>query len=286
MPVNSYRWFRGFNDYDNWQASGVSGEGARSFYYPPKPQKCADCHMPLVRVERSGGARTAMVRSHRFPAANTALPFVNGDTTQLKAVQDFLRDGQISVDVFGLVRGEARRPTGPAAPRPPREPRLAEHLRRRRRVGEFRRGADRSMPPPAEVIAPLDKMPMRRCAAATRCGSRSSSARARSAISSRAAPSTPSTSGSSSKPSTRTAASILHSGAVADEGKGPVDPGAHFYRSLQLDDARQPDQQAQRLDARARSPTCGSSRRAPPTPFTTACRSPRTPATRSPAAPR
>ena len=55
VPVNSYRWFRGFNDYDNWQASGVSGEGARSFYYPPKPQKCADCHMPLVRVERSGG---------------------------------------------------------------------------------------------------------------------------------------------------------------------------------------------------------------------------------------
>ena len=34
--VNNYRWIRGFNDYDNWQASGVSGFGARSFYYPPK----------------------------------------------------------------------------------------------------------------------------------------------------------------------------------------------------------------------------------------------------------
>ena len=34
VPVNSYRWVRGFNDYDNWQASGVSGQGARSFYYP------------------------------------------------------------------------------------------------------------------------------------------------------------------------------------------------------------------------------------------------------------
>ena len=31
VPVNSYRWFRGFNEYDNWQASGVSGQGARSF---------------------------------------------------------------------------------------------------------------------------------------------------------------------------------------------------------------------------------------------------------------
>ena len=28
---------------------------------------------------------------------------------------------------------------------------------------------------------------------------------------------------------------LLHSGVAADEGSGPVDPGAHFYRSLQLD---------------------------------------------------
>src|SRR5215469_14584358 len=34
VPVNHYRWFRGFNEYDNWQASGISGQGARSFYYP------------------------------------------------------------------------------------------------------------------------------------------------------------------------------------------------------------------------------------------------------------
>ena len=33
---------------------------------------------------------------------------------------------------------------------------------------------------------------------------------------------------------------ILHSGEVADDGKGPVDPGAHFYRSLQLDDHGNP----------------------------------------------
>ena len=57
VPVNDYRWFRGFNDYDNWQASGMSGQGARSFYYPPKPQKCADCHMPLVASERPGRER-------------------------------------------------------------------------------------------------------------------------------------------------------------------------------------------------------------------------------------
>ena len=31
IPVNHYRWSRGFNDYDGWQNSGVSGNSARAF---------------------------------------------------------------------------------------------------------------------------------------------------------------------------------------------------------------------------------------------------------------
>ncbi len=83
VPVNAYRWFRGFNDYDNWQASGVSGQGARSFYYPPKPQKCADCHMQLVDSS-DPAAKNGKIKSHRFAAANTALPYVNKDPVQLR----------------------------------------------------------------------------------------------------------------------------------------------------------------------------------------------------------
>ena len=65
QPVNHYRWLRGFNEYDNWQASGVSGQGARSFYYPAKSATCADCHMPLV-ASHDPGNRDGMVHSHRF----------------------------------------------------------------------------------------------------------------------------------------------------------------------------------------------------------------------------
>ncbi len=139
VPVNDYRWFRGFNDYDNWQASGVSGQGARSFYYPAKPQKCADCHMPLVKSS-DPAAKNGLVRSHRFPGANTALPFVNGDAVQLKAVQDFLRDGQISVDVFAIARGVEPQPR--RRHRQGRRGRAADrqHVRRRRGVGSNRRG--------------------------------------------------------------------------------------------------------------------------------------------------
>ena len=99
VPVNNYRWIRGFNDYDNWQASGVSGEGARSFYYPAKPMVCTDCHMPKVRSNDPGNI-DGFVHSHRFPAANTALAYVNKDDQQLKAEEDFLKSGFVTVDIF------------------------------------------------------------------------------------------------------------------------------------------------------------------------------------------
>lgn len=101
VPVNSYRWFRGFNDYDNWQASGVSGQGARSFYYPKEPKTCGGCHMPLVKSDDPGN-KNGYVHSHRFPAANTALPSVNRDEEQLEATQDFLKSGFITVDIFAV----------------------------------------------------------------------------------------------------------------------------------------------------------------------------------------
>jgi Tfp pilus assembly protein PilF len=230
VPVNGYRWIRGFNEYDNWQASGVSGQGARSFYYPETPLTCNDCHMPLVRSD-DPAADDGYVRSHRFPGANTALPFVNGDEEQLRIVQDFLRAGQISVDVFGITRAEA-----PAAPRAPderaAEPRLASTFA----VGEesARFGAGGVVTPPAEVIAPLDLAPV-----AVRRGE---SVRVEVVVRTRKV-------GHFFPGGTVDAFDVwvefeavddrgrvlLHSGAAADGGSGPVDPGAHFYRSLQLD---------------------------------------------------
>src|SRR5207253_4831300 len=90
VPVNAYRWVRGFNDYDNWQASGVSGQGARSFYYPPKTSSCSDCHMPMVRSKDFGNLN-GFVHSHRFAAANTAVPTSHEDGNQVREVEKFLR---------------------------------------------------------------------------------------------------------------------------------------------------------------------------------------------------
>ncbi|MFQ5700622.1 MAG: tetratricopeptide repeat protein [Acidobacteriota bacterium] len=124
VPVNHYRWFRGFDEYDAWQTSGVSGEGARSFYYPAVSKTYTDCHMPLVASEDAGNIN-GRVHSHRFPGANTAIPFVNGDQAQLEATTRFLQDNSVTVDIFGVIDlqegpGGRRRLLGPL-PHPPRD---------------------------------------------------------------------------------------------------------------------------------------------------------------------
>ena len=237
VPVNSYRWFRGFNEYDNWQASGVSGQGARSFYYPPKAQKCADCHMPLV-ASNDPAARDGKIHSHRFPGANTALPFVNQDAEQLEITQAFLRDGQISVDVFGLVRTAEAAPHGETRPRGTGEAQLASTFALGEESMSFG-AAPAFLSPPAEVIAPLDKV-----GATVRRGE---SVRVDVVVRTRKV-------GHFFPGGTVDAfdvwveleavddrgRTIFHSGRVEDDGKGPVEPGAHFYRSLQLDEHGNP----------------------------------------------
>ena len=236
VPVNDYRWIRGFNDYDNWQASGVSGQGARSFYYPPAPQRCADCHMPLVD-SNDPAAKNGKVRSHRFPGANTALPYVNRDPVQLKVVQDFLRDGQISVDVFGIVRGAAKRRSTQGSTVTGRSWRArSRSARNRPRLPPAAAVPSR---PPAEVLAPLNKID-----AVVRRGE---SVRVEVVVRTRKV-------GHFFPGGTVDAFDVwveleavddkgrvlLHSGSVADGGKGPVDKAAHFYRSLQLDEHGNP----------------------------------------------
>ena len=118
-PVNNFRWIRGFDDYDQWQKSGVSHQGALSFYYPETAKKCVDCHMPLVDSTDAGNIN-GKVHNHRFPAANTALPFVNQHPEQLKIITEFLQDEVVTLDLFAdgtpiprdgteVVRGEDTR---------------------------------------------------------------------------------------------------------------------------------------------------------------------------------
>jgi tetratricopeptide (TPR) repeat protein len=231
VPVNNYRWLRGFNDYDNWQASGVSGQGARSFYYPPKPSNCADCHMPMV-ASQDFGNQHGFVHSHRFAAANTAVPTSYGDHEQVAAAESFLK-GALSVDIFALAEEPAE--SAVAAGPPPVRP-DAQQLSSTFAVGEESGSSTMgaSYLPVAKLVAPLGRVQ-----ASVRRGE---TARVEVVVRTRRL-------GHFFPGGTVDAFDcwleleardnrghvIFWSGQAADHGHGPVDPGAHFYRSLQLD---------------------------------------------------
>jgi tetratricopeptide (TPR) repeat protein len=225
VPVNHYRWIRGFNEYDNWQASGVSGQGARSFYYPPKPQQCADCHMPLEPSQDFGNINGS-VHSHRFPAANTALPTANEDAHQLKITEDFLANGALTVDIFAL---SPARPLGSGATQEHEESTTFA-------VGE--ESEAKVAPGAAGEVVPVSA-PIDRVQPAVRRGD---TVRVDVVVRTKrighffpggtvdAYDTWLELKGVDDKGQT-----IFWSGMAEDDGKGPVEKGAHFYRSLQID---------------------------------------------------
>ena len=106
--LNGYRWLRGQDEYDNWHDSGVALNASRTFYLPGSRRVCQDCHMPLEEaVEGDVSATDGYVRSHRFLAVNTALPFLRGDRETIARIEAFLRDSKLRVDIAAL-----RRPGG------------------------------------------------------------------------------------------------------------------------------------------------------------------------------
>jgi Flp pilus assembly protein TadD/mono/diheme cytochrome c family protein len=102
-PINNYRWLRGQDEFDAWDDSGISLNASRTFYLPSKRRVCQDCHMPLEPAPAGDlAAQNGLVRSHRFQAANTALPFVRGDQGTIQRIEEFLGEGKLSVDVFAV----------------------------------------------------------------------------------------------------------------------------------------------------------------------------------------
>lgn len=111
FALNHYKeWLRGQNHYDSWLLSGVSGHGARSFYYPETAQTdCNGCHMALKEsddfgariLDDSGKLKT---HDHFFPSANSAINWMTGNDRQIERHKAMLK-GTMRVDVFGVREG-------------------------------------------------------------------------------------------------------------------------------------------------------------------------------------
>ena len=129
FALNQYKDFlRGQNHYDSWLLSGVSGHGARSFYYPEKSQKaCAGCHMPLEESNDFGAKLFAgsngkfSIHDHTFAAGNTGLPALRGYLTEVEDKHKKFLEGTMRVDIFAVkenasVDGKLLGPIRPEVP--------------------------------------------------------------------------------------------------------------------------------------------------------------------------
>lgn len=127
FALNHYKeWLRGQNHYDSWLLSGVSGHGARSFYYPETAQvDCNGCHMPLQESGDFGAkffddSGNLKAHNHLFPSANSGLNWLTNNDSVVAAHEKFLK-GTMRVDLFGIreggtIAGALTAPLRPAVP--------------------------------------------------------------------------------------------------------------------------------------------------------------------------
>lgn len=109
--LNDYKFLRAFAVADEYQMSSFSKESPHPYYVRDK-ETCNSCHMkreaaPLFDVS----AKQGKLASHRWPAANTAIPFFYKYPEQLDAVTKFLENDALGIDIFAL----RRKPAGVSA---------------------------------------------------------------------------------------------------------------------------------------------------------------------------
>ncbi|MDQ3174664.1 MAG: tetratricopeptide repeat protein [Acidobacteriota bacterium] len=100
--LNDYKFLRAFAVADEYQMSSFSKESPHPYYTRDK-ETCNSCHMkrepaPLFDVS----AKEGKLATHRWAAANTAIPYFYKWPEQLEAVTEFLENDALGIDIFSL----------------------------------------------------------------------------------------------------------------------------------------------------------------------------------------
>jgi cytochrome c554/c'-like protein len=96
--MNNWGWVKMQDEYSAWLDSPYSQQHDQVFSQS-EIVRCHDCHMPLVNKPDPSANENNMIRSHRFPGANTMLPVVNNDDEQLKVTKDFLQSNKVRLTI-------------------------------------------------------------------------------------------------------------------------------------------------------------------------------------------
>ncbi|MBV9670896.1 MAG: tetratricopeptide repeat protein [Acidobacteriales bacterium] len=100
--LNDYKWQRAFSVYDEWQQSSWAKQSPLPFYKKASVSTCQTCHMQAVAADNDVAAKSGKVVSHRWAAANTAIPEYYGYKDQQAEVEKSLKADLINIDFFAL----------------------------------------------------------------------------------------------------------------------------------------------------------------------------------------
>ncbi len=104
QELNNYKFLRAFAVGDELQMSSFSKESPHPFYVRNK-ETCNTCHMADVKTKYfDASAKDGTISSHRWAAANTAIPTFYGYTDQLEEVTKTLQNDVMGIDIFALYR--------------------------------------------------------------------------------------------------------------------------------------------------------------------------------------
>lgn len=96
--INSWGWVKMQDDYMAWLNSPYSKQSKHTFSEAGMT-RCQDCHFPLVRGMDPSADSNGMFRSHRALGANTAIPYIDGDTEHVRLTQEFLQSNKVRVNI-------------------------------------------------------------------------------------------------------------------------------------------------------------------------------------------
>lgn len=106
--MNGVGWVKMQDEYSAWLNSHYSGQSSQTFKQETSVD-CIDCHMPLVQTSDPSANNEGNTVSHRTIGANSAIPYVNGDTKQFELTKRFLQAKKISLDIEEPWRKDAAR---------------------------------------------------------------------------------------------------------------------------------------------------------------------------------
>jgi hypothetical protein len=96
--VNNWGWVKMQDEYTTWLNSPFSGQSEQSFAVE-ESKRCHDCHMPLVDAQDPSADKNGKAVSHLTLGANTAIPWLNGDSVHMAKTVDFLQSNKVRVSI-------------------------------------------------------------------------------------------------------------------------------------------------------------------------------------------